>query len=78
METVENLVKSFFADEAETAVDSLDLSSKLRSTGEIDSLGLAEFYCECEEHWGIEIPDRQCRQFQTIGDVVDYIEAAIA
>lgn len=78
METVENLVMSFYADEAETTVDSLELSTSLRNTGEIDSLGLAEFYCECEEHWSIEIPDHKCREFQTIGQVVDYIEAAIA
>lgn len=78
METVENLVKSFYADEAATTVDSLESSTSLRNTGEIDSLGLAEFYCECEEHWGIEIPDDECRRFQTIGDVVAYVEAAIA
>lgn len=56
----------------------LSRATLLRSTGEIDSLGLAEFYCGCEEEWSIEIPDSKCREFQTIGEVADYIEAAIA
>lgn len=67
-----------FADAADVDVEKLSRDSKLRSTGEIDSLSLGEFYCEVEEHWSINIPDRLCSAFYTIGDVIDHVESKVA
>lgn len=77
MELVTNQVMALFADAAEARVEDLERSSQLRSTGDVDSLSLAEFYMQCEEAFGIEIPDRVCAGFKTLGDVIDEIERRI-
>lgn len=78
MEEISNQVMATFADFAAVPLETLSLESDLRSTGEIDSLSLGEFYATCEQEWQIEIPDRLCLEFKTIRDVVDHVERAIA
>ena len=40
----------------------------------INSLELADLVLLCEERFGIEISDEEVREFQTVGDVADYLE----
>ena len=40
----------------------------------INSLELADLVLLCEEKFGIEISDEEVREFQTVGDVADYLE----
>lgn len=43
---------------------------------EINSIDIVNLVCTFEEEFGIEIPDRQIRNFITVQDFVDYISSA--
>ena len=40
----------------------------------LNSFELFDLICEIEEHFGIEIPDRELMKLVTVGDLVKYIE----
>ena len=42
---------------------------------ELNSFELIELVCTIEEEFDIEIPDRAIKNFKTVGDVIDFIEA---
>ncbi len=51
-----------------------------RATVLISDLGLNSFelvnlVCSVEDEFDIEIPDRAIKNFKTVGDVIDFIEA---
>ncbi len=51
-----------------------------RDTVLISDLGLNSFelvnlVCSVEDEFDIEIPDRAIKNFKTVGDVIDFIEA---
>ena len=52
----------------------LDLSKDLQA----DSVELMEFIIELEDEYQLEIPDKVIDEFNTVGDVVDYIEKRTA
>ena len=39
-----------------------------------DSLDAVEIIMAIEEEYGIEIPDEDAENFQTVGDLVEYVE----
>ena len=43
---------------------------------EADSLDAVEIIMGIEEEFGIEIPDDEAEKFQTVGDLVKYVENA--
>ena len=53
---------------------SLDLRKDLQA----DSVELMEFIIELEDEYQLEIPDKVIDEFNTVGDVVDYIEKRTA
>lgn len=42
-----------------------------------DSLDIVELVMELEEEFDIQIPDDQAEKIKTVGEAIDYIEAAI-
>ncbi len=42
-----------------------------------DSLDIVEFVMELEEEFDIQIPDDQAEKIKTVGEAVDFIEAAV-
>lgn len=42
---------------------------------EVDSLDAVEIIMALEDEFSVEIPDTEAEKFQTIGDIVKYIEA---
>lgn len=44
---------------------------------EIDSFGLMELILEFEKEYGISIPDRDLRLFNTVQDILDYLNAKV-
>lgn len=42
---------------------------------EADSLDAVEIILAIEDEYGIEIPDDDAEQFQTVGDLVNYVES---
>jgi acyl carrier protein len=45
-------------------------------TLDIDSLTMVEIVVECEERFGVTIPDDEVKNLKTVGDAVAYIEKA--
>lgn len=45
---------------------------------DIDSFGLMDMIMAFETEFSIEIPDRDLRLFDTVGDVVQYLEEKLA
>ncbi len=43
----------------------------------LNSFELFDLICEIEEHFGIEIPDRELMKLVTLGDLVKYIESEV-
>jgi acyl carrier protein len=45
---------------------------------DVDSLSMVEIIYECEEKFGVSIPDEESKNLKTVGDAVAYIEKAQA
>ncbi len=45
---------------------------------EVDSLTMVEVVVACEERFDVRIPDEALENLKTVGDALDYIEAAAA
>ncbi|MBQ8782804.1 MAG: acyl carrier protein [Clostridia bacterium] len=43
----------------------------------LNSFELFDLICEIEEHFGIEIPDRELMKLVTLGDLVKYIDSEV-
>ena len=56
----------------------VSLESDLRKDLQADSVELMEFIINLEDEYQIEIPDKAIDEFNTVGDVVDYIEKRTA
>ncbi|MDV8001931.1 meromycolate extension acyl carrier protein AcpM [Rhodococcus sp. IEGM 1408] len=41
---------------------------------DIDSLSMVEIAVQCEDRYGVEIPDEDLAGLRTVGDVVEYIQ----
>jgi len=54
------------------------LKSDLRKDLQADSVELMEFIINLEDEYQLEIPDKAIDDFNTVGDVVDYIEKRTA
>ena len=55
----------------------VSLESDLRKDLQADSVELMEFIINLEDEYQMEIPDK-ANEFNTVGDVVDYIEKRTA
>lgn len=58
-----------------TDTDKILLSTNLRDDLDADSLDAVELIMSIEDEFDIEIPDHLAEQFQTVGQIVDYIES---
>lgn len=56
----------------------VSLELDLRKDLQADSVELMEFIIELEDEYQLEIPDKVIDEFNTVGDVVDYIEKRTA
>jgi acyl carrier protein len=54
--------------------DEITLDKRLVTDLEIDSFGLMDMVIAFEKEFHLEIPDRDLRLFDTVGDIVHYIE----
>lgn len=52
------------------------METNLMKDLEADSLDAVEIIMGIEEEFGIEIPDDEAEKFQTVGDLVKYVENA--
>lgn len=55
--------------------EDITMDAELSNDLGINSIELADLVMLCEDKFGIEINDDDIRQFTTVGDVVNYLEA---
>ena len=70
-------IKALIVDQTGISADSLDLSTSLMSDIEADSLDAVEIIMAIEEEYDIEIPDEEAEKFQSVRDLVEYVEEQI-
>ena len=68
-------VKQFLVDELRVNADEVTMEAELAGDLGINSLELAELVLACEEKFNVIIDDEELHHFNTVGDVVNYIEA---
>ena len=61
-----------------TRLSSILWNLTLRKDLQADSVELMEFIINLEDEYQMEIPDKAIDEFNTVGDVVDYIEKRTA
>ena len=72
-----DVIKGMIIDQLGVSEDDLQLETILMKDLEADSLDAVEIIMAIEDEYDIEIPDEDAERFQTIGDIVSYVEKAI-
>ena len=72
-----DVIKGMIIDQLGVSEDELQLETNLMKDLEADSLDAVEIIMAIEDEYDIEIPDEDAEKFQTIGDIVSYVEKAI-
>lgn len=57
--------------------DRIALETLLRDDLDADSLDAAEIIMSIEDEFDVEIPDSVAEKFETVGDIVSYVEKHI-
>ncbi len=70
----ENL-KQFLVDELRVNADDVTMEAELAADLGINSLELADLVYLCEERFNVVIDDEDLHNFNTVGDVVKYLES---
>ena len=70
------MIKSIIEEQlAITDPDIITLNTNLREDLDADSLDAVEIIMAVEDELDIEIPDDIAERFQTVGQIVDYLES---
>lgn len=67
-------IKEILKDTMDIDESKITLDAKLKEDLELDSLDSVELIMSAEEEFGIEIPDEDVMNFETVNDIVNYIE----
>ncbi|MBQ9416868.1 MAG: acyl carrier protein [Clostridia bacterium] len=70
-------LQSLLIDKFNYDKDQIKMETKLGAELGLNSIELAELVMSCEEEFNIEIPDDDIHDFETIGDVVAYLEKRV-
>ena len=68
-------LKKFLVEELRVNAEDITLDAELAGDLGINSLELADFVYLCEEKFNVVIDDDDLHNFNTVGDVVRYLEA---
>lgn len=69
-------LKTFLIDELRVNADDITMEAELAGDLGINSLELADLVYLCEEKFNVVIEDEDLHNFNTVGDVVRYLESA--
>ncbi|MBQ8157135.1 acyl carrier protein [Candidatus Saccharibacteria bacterium] len=72
---METKVISLIADTLEVDKDKITSDTNLIQDLEVESLDLVDLVAAFEEQFNIEIPDKDIKNLQTVGDIIAYAEA---
>jgi len=75
MDHIAEDVKDVLADALEVSRDIIEPESSLADDLGADSMGLAEIQMGLEEFFNISVPDEDLENFETVSDIISYVEA---
>ena len=67
-------IKDIIIDQLQVDESEVTMDTNLMKDLSADSLDAVEIILAIEEEYGIEIPDEDAETFQTVGDLVRYVE----
>lgn len=67
-------IKDIIIDQLQVDESEVTMDTNLMKDLSEDSLDAVEIIMAIEEEYGIEIPDEDAETFQTVGDLVRYVE----
>ncbi|MBQ4504865.1 MAG: acyl carrier protein [Firmicutes bacterium] len=67
-------IKEIIIEQLSVEEDDITMDTHLMKDLEADSLDAVEIIMAIEDEYGIEIPDEVAEKFQTVGDLVHYVE----
>ena len=67
-------IKDIIIDKLQVDESEVTMDTNLMKDLSADSLDAVEIIMAIEEEYGIEIPDEDAETFQTVGDLVRYVE----
>jgi len=70
-------IKEFIVDQLGVDPDDIQMDTNLMKDLEADSLDAVEIIMAIEDEYDIEIPDEDAEKFQTIRDIVNYLEKEV-
>jgi acyl carrier protein len=70
-------VKDIIAEQLQVDKAAIAENTSLMKDLEADSLDAVEIIMGIENEFGIEIPDDEAEKFQTIGDIVKFVESSV-
>ena len=68
-------IKGIIAEQLGVEQDAITMDTNLMKDLEADSLDAVEIIMAIEDEFDIEIPDEDAEKFQTVADIVGYVEA---
>lgn len=72
----EKVIK-IIAEVAEVPIESLNVNTNLINDLDLESLDLVELVGAFEEAFKVEIPDKDIKKIQTVGDIIEFIESHV-
>ena len=70
-------IKSIIVEQLSVDDSSISMDTSLMKDLEADSLDAVEIMMAIEDEFDIEIPDEDAEKFQSIGDIVKYVDEKI-
>lgn len=71
-----NQLRSLLAKQFRIPEDSITMESELKKDLHADSIDFMQLLMTVEDKYGITIPDEELADFETVGDIVKYLEKA--
>ena len=68
-------IKGIIAEQLGVEEDAINMETNLMKDLEADSLDAVEIIMAIEDEFDIEVPDEDAEKFQTVADIVGYVEA---
>lgn len=75
-EEIRTTLAEIVNDLAGVAAEDVQLDKSFVDDLGVDSLSMVEIIYECEDRFGVEIPEEDSKSLKTVGDAVAYIERA--
>ena len=70
-------IKEIIIEQLQVKEDAIQLDTNLMKDLDADSLDAVEIIMAIEDEYDIEIPDEDAEKFQTVTDIVKYVEDRI-